>query len=156
MANEDFNRIKGLLQVLADTFNRRLNGETLLFWAKALEPMAGWQALESAMGGTEFPTLRGLRDQAGGTEKPNGWKEIPRLTPEEKKRADHAAILSMLWLHYTRPKAWPLDAFDGSLIGRIMGDAFTGDVHAALARAMQIYDRATVLKWMGDQERYGK
>lgn len=145
MANEDFNRIKQLLQVVAETFNRRMGGDTLLFWAQSLEPHAGprlWQVLNAALEGNEFPTLKYLREQAGGITKAGTFKETPPLTCDEKKRADNAAIISMLWLHYEH--SWRLTDFGGHLLGRLFG----GDPLAQLEKAKMHYDRETVAKWM--------
>lgn len=77
------------------------------------------------------------------------FKEPPPLTPEERKRADHSAVLSMLWLHYAH--GWPVERIASDIVGRLFG----GDPVRAVEAAKEIYPREFVLAWMEDQKRAG-
>jgi hypothetical protein len=153
MANEiEEQRIRKGIQLLCSAFRTRMDKDGLEFWVSKLADYAGpqlWSALKSALDGDRMPTLRDLRQASGAASRPNAYKEPPPLTADQRKRSDHAAIMSMLWLHYD--KGWPLTDFGGHILGRLFGK----DPHEALAKAKEIYDAPTVKSWMSDQARAG-
>lgn len=113
------------------------------FWVTRLDPLMG-PALIEAMGelcdGDKFPTLKAIVDlqRARAKRKASGaLPQVVMLTPEERKRADHVAIQSMLWLHYNHPEKWPLSSYDGSIMARLFG----GSPVEALTKAKGIYTR---------------
>ncbi len=84
------------------------------------------------------------------------WKGHERLTPEEQKRSDNAAILSLLWLHYA--KGWELERVGAETISRIVAAQLkqpANDIPRLLAAAKEVYSRDFVMRWMEEQERIG-
>ena len=151
--HDTMNHILTSLKLLCSAFGRKLDQDALAFWASRLSeypPESVFKALREAMDGERFPTLKQLRDAAGNVGPTrNTVVEHPPLTADQRKRSDHSAIMSMLWLHYD--KGWPLTDFGGHILGRLFGK----DPHEALAKAKEIYDAPTVKAWMIDQQRAG-
>ncbi|MES2367775.1 MAG: hypothetical protein V4563_18000 [Pseudomonadota bacterium] len=145
MANEEFARIKTAIGVMASTFGKRMDADTLLFWATRLEPHAGkklWAAFAACMDGDDMPTLKYLVNQSRPDHlAPNGYKAPPEMSAADRKKSDHWAIISMLWLHYTRPHAF---AMCEDIFARLFG----GDPHQALAKAKEIYSKEEIEKLM--------
>jgi hypothetical protein len=94
--------------------------------------------------GDKFPTLKTIIEmqRAKAMRKAHSAAPMQELTEAERKRADHAAILSMLWLHYEM--GWKLEDFAGSTMGRLFG----GDPRNLIEKAKRHYDRETVKCWM--------
>lgn len=142
-------RLRKAISVLLQTFGKRPNDVVILVWCKALAPYAKgsaiWRALAQACEGDKLPSINAVKLLMQTRRETMDWQSAPEPTPEERKRSDHAAILSMLWLHYERE--WPLDSFAGHVLGRLFGK----DPAEALRVALEVYDRPTVAKWMADQ-----
>lgn len=149
---KDYEKIKQSVRLLAANFNRRMDDETLRFWASRLSDHVGprlWRALAGALDGETFPTLRWVCDQASESPRANSVRFTPDLTDEQRRRSDHAAIMSMLWMHYE--KGWTLSDFSAHILGRLFGK----DPRQALIAAKEIYDSTTVKRWIEDQQRAG-
>jgi hypothetical protein len=141
--------IRRAVKMLFLAFGKRDDPDMVSFWVNRLEPLASarlYSALTQACEGDKFPSLRSIAMASAEQQRANARKEIPPLTAEEKKRADNAAILSMLWLHYE--KNWRLEDFGGHVLGRLFG----GNPQELLVKAKAHYDRATVAKWMEAQQ----
>ncbi len=125
-------------------FGKRDDPDQISFWVNRLEPLAS-QALYTALGqaceGERMPALRAIVTAASGSMRANQWQAPPQLTEAEKKKSDHWAIISMLWLHYTRPHAF---AMCEDIFARLFG----GDPHQALAKAKEIYSKEEIEKLM--------
>lgn len=146
-------RLDKAIRKLFTMHNRRLNDEVVLEYCMHLAPYASgkliWEALAEARSDDRFPNLAALKRRLAGRPETEEYKAPPLLTEAERKRADHAAILSMLWLHCSA--GWDLRDFAGHTLGRL----FERDPTEALEAAKQIYNRATVLRWMEDQRAAG-
>jgi hypothetical protein len=99
-----------------------------------------------------MPALADLLEQIAsqGVRVDNTPRLVP-LTPEQKKRADFAAMMSMLWLSYGlhggRP--WRPEDFDGSLWSSV----FEGvDPLTAILAAREKYAPELVRNWMRQTE----
>jgi hypothetical protein len=78
-------------------------------------------------------------------------------TPEEKAKADQAAILSLLWLHYA--KGWELSRVGAETISRLVAaraDIPPTEIERVLAAAKEVYPRTLVLAWMENEKRNGR
>lgn len=137
--------------LLARVHNKRLAEDALVVWCRALAPYARgkelWRALEQSCEEKAMPGIQQVKLKLAGRPELEEFKSIPALTPVERKRADQAAIMSMLWLHYEY--AWPLKSFAGHILGRMLG----ADPTKALELAKQTNSRDEVWKWMSDQAR---
>lgn len=108
-----------------------------------LDPLMGpalIEAMTELCDGEKFPTLKAIVDLQRAKAKQRASKELPvetTMTHEERKRSDHVAIQSMLWLHYHHAEKWPLSSFDGSIMARLFG----GSPVEALTKAKGIYTR---------------
>jgi hypothetical protein len=131
-------------------------------WVKRLLPYAKgkalWAALEHACDEKSMPSVGWVLEQMQ-YESRQDLKPAPELvplTPEQQKRSDNAAMLSMLWLHYHH--GWDLMQVGQHTIGRVVArqlgvpDLELGRV---LAAAKDSYPRELVLKWMDDQKTAG-
>lgn len=131
-------------------FNRRIDPEMELFWVNRLEPLAGpklFRAMSEALEEERFPTLKRIIEMAQGRRDTQPFIAPAPLTTDERKRSDHAAIMSMLWLRYN----YEHDSLGELMLKRL----FPGDPVKALATAMEIYPKETVNRWMDDQQRAG-
>lgn len=143
-------QVRRAVKMLFTAFGKRDDPDQILFWVNRLEPLAGpklFSALSQACEGEKFPALKTLAAAASEQPRANGFKDYPPLTPDEKRRADNAAIISMLWLHYEHH--WRLEDFGSHLLGRLFG----GDPREQLEKAKLHYDRQTVAAWMETRER---
>jgi hypothetical protein len=80
------------------------------------------------------------------------FEPLPDLTPEEKRRSDNAAVLSLLWLHYAH--GWDLNRIGAETIGRVVAQQLgkpAGDVAKILEAAKEVYTDDVVTKWMAGQ-----
>lgn len=149
----DQDRLTRAIKLLSEAHSKRLSPAGILTWCRALAPFAKqaslWRALEASCEEARFPSIAQVKSLMRGRPETESFKPIPPLTPEQKRRADHAAVLSMLWLHYTQ--GWRLTDFHGTVLAK----AFGKDPHEALAAAVAVYDEATVRRWMSDQQRAG-
>lgn len=76
------------------------------------------------------------------------------MTEEERKRADKAAILSMLWLHYA--KGWDLARVGSDTISRLVSAHMPEtNIERMLIAAKEIYPRDLVMAWMAEEQRIG-
>lgn len=152
MTNElDSQRIRKGIQMLCSVFRTRMDKDGLEFWVSKLEDHSGpklWAALKAALDGDHMPALKDIRTAASEAAKPNAYKEPPQPTPQEKRRADHAGIMSLLWM---RQHGYGADDMAYIMLARM----FPGDVNKALAAAREIYTPGVVDKWMEDQKRAG-
>jgi hypothetical protein len=155
-------RLRNEIVLLSEVHSKRLSDEAMSHWVKRLLQYATgqalWTALERARDERTFPSVgwvleereRLMRVEA----KP--YAALPELTPDERKRSDNAAVLSMLWLHYAR--GWELERVGAETIARLLAQQ-TGrpieDIPKMLAAAKEIYPRDLVMRWMVDQERAG-
>lgn len=144
--------IRRRFRAMAANFGKRFPAELELLWVNKLEKYAGDALdaiLEQSLMGEKMPTLGAIMEVVHGRRDSAAFVPPPRLTPEQQKKSDHAAILSMLWLHYE--KGWELKEFDGHVLGRLFG----GNANTALLKAKEIYDAPTVNRWMQDQQMAG-
>lgn len=155
-------RLRNEIVLLSEIHSKRLSDEAMAHWVKRLLPYASgqglWTALERARDERAFPTVGWVlehREQSMRREaKP--FESPPALTPEERARSDRAAILSMLWLEYTRgfgPQH--IGGIVSGCMARLYARQKTSDAHveALLAEAREKYSREYVLAWMAEQER---
>jgi hypothetical protein len=137
------------VRILWSAFGRRADDETCAVWAQSLRAHDGAalrRVFREAAEGESLPTLGEVLGKVRALRRASEERAAPDLTPEQRKRADNSAILSMLWLHYAR--GWRLQDFSGHVLGRLFGK----DPAEALRAAAEVYDRETVLRWMHDQE----
>lgn len=148
-------RLRRAIETLFANFSssKRQNDVKVLTWCRALAPYAKgkslWWALEMACREARQPGIPDIQRMMNGRPETEAFKPIPELTPEERKRADQSAVLSMLWLHYA--KYWWFSDFAGTVLARQLG----AEPQEALRAAAETYDRATVLAWMAGQIRAG-
>lgn len=148
-------RIKAGVRRIANNHARNMSDAQVTSWAETLRPYAGpvlMRVLDDFAIGDEFPNVGGIRAKYFGLTQSS---KTPRpQTEAERKKADHAAIVSMLWLHYE--KGWRLEDFDGSPMARAflglsfaqrdMNDEQRAEVMRALRAAKMHYDRATIAR----------
>lgn len=142
-------RIKRAVRMLCDAFGRKLSDEALDTWAERLEPYAGrpllWRVLKDAVAWEQWPNLGTVLSKVQSEIKHGEATKLPPpLSERERQRADHAAIMSMLSLHYEQH--WRLEDFSGHILGRCFGR----DPFEALRAAKLQYDRESVQRWMAD------
>ena len=135
---------------LAQHHNKKLSEDSLFWYAKRLSPWAKgerlYQTIPMLMEEDRMPTIKRIKEALGGRPEQSPAPTVPALTPEEEKRSDHAAIMSMLWLHYE--KGWRASDLAGAIFERQLGV----ETARALVAAAEIYDRETVARWMRVQE----
>ncbi len=144
--------LKQAIMLLWAAFGRKADQATRDVWAKSLRPHDGptlMRVFRESAEGEHLPNLGVILAKVNGITKAATAYTYPELTPEERRRADQSAILGMLWLHYA--KGWGLHSFSGHVLARSFGK----DPQEALAAASEIYDKATVIRWMEDQEKAG-
>lgn len=146
-------RLQRAIGNLFENFGKRRNEVLLLTWCRALAPYAKgdmiWQQLEAACLERSMPAPVDLIKAMGGRPETEAFKPIPELSPEQRRRSDHAAVLSMLWLHYE--KGWSVADISGHVLARM----FPGDIVKAVEAAKEIYTPEAVRSWMYDQEQAG-
>lgn len=94
---------------------------------------------------TSLPTTAGILARLHGRTM-HGPPVFQQPTPEQRKRSEHSAIMSMLWLHYV--KGWALNSFAGTVVG----NAFGCDPQRALEAAAKEYDKAAVERYIEQLE----
>ena len=160
--NTESQRLRQAISLLMDVHSRRMSEEAMTHWVKRLTPYtkgkALWAALERACDEKSMPSVGWVLEQMQ-YENRADLKPPPTLvplTPEEQKRSDNAAVLSMLWLHYKH--GWALEVVGQHTIGRVVARQLgvtDMDLSKVLAAAKEAYPREMVLKWMIDQEAMG-
>lgn len=150
MANAaEFEQIKRGVQMLANTHNRRLDGETTLAWARSLERNTGprlWKVLGEALEGDSMPSLKELvaRSRPEDYRKPGDTQAPPPQTDAYRRKIDLEKVLSLLFISYTQPQnTWFLDAFNGGTMERLFG----GTLAESIAKAKTHYSKETVVDW---------
>lgn len=126
--------------------------KTIAVWSQALQniPLAHVRkALREASENGARPNLGLVKTRAQEFWNSASYApiDVKPLTPDEKRKADKAAILSMLWLHYAN--GWGLNEFHNYGLAKLYGD----NMEAAFKAAKEIYSRDLVLAWMEDQKR---
>jgi hypothetical protein len=141
-------RIKAGIRRIALNHTRKLTDGEVTQWANELRPYAGQKlakVLEDFALGTEFPNVGEIRAKYFAESKADAPFKSLQLTPDERKKANNAALKSMLWLHYV--KRWRLEDFAGTTLAA----AFGGDPKPHLERAKEAYSRELIERWMADQ-----
>lgn len=137
---------------LGDVHGRKLSAVQIQHWVSRLTQHAEnpilWRILAEACDGARMPAVSDVLDAIAAHPKAQARVEAPP-TPGERLRSNHAAVLSMLWLHYA--KNWQLRDFAGT----IMASQFGKDPYDALVAAKELYDKPTILAWMANQEQAG-
>lgn len=143
-------KLSSKIQVLFDASGTRLSDKTLKFWCMALAKYATgamvFRALEQCSEEGTRPSIAKVKTLMRGRPELEEYKPPPKLTESQCKRSEQAAIMSMLWLHYEH--GWKLTDFAGHILGRLFGR----DPTEALKAAAEMYDRATLARWMEDQK----
>jgi hypothetical protein len=130
----------------------------MTLWVQRLLPYSGpslWRALEQACEEERLPTLKRIKDLCRMRIESTG-KPIPVLAEAEQVRSDHAATMSMLWLHHE--KGWSLSDFGGHILSRQFAEQLKRSgqkPHDVLAEYAKTYDREKVAAWMQTQQRIG-
>lgn len=120
-----------------------------------------WKALEAAANEKGMPSVNWViesqQEHARADVPP--YVAPPEPTSEERMRSDRAAILSMLWLEYTKDFG-PVHI--GGIVNGCMSRIFArqsgktdAEIEATLAEARAKYPRDYVLAWMEEQKRIG-
>jgi hypothetical protein len=140
----DIDRMIGKLQ---DIHSKKLTDAARSFWVSELEKFpltkiskaCHWAAKEKY-----FPSLGAMLEQLALGDRLDSvqFAEHKPLTPQERQRSDHAAIMAMLWLHYQH--GWAATAFLGTVMAQQLGKPPNEVIHAA----KQIYTREQVHEWM--------
>jgi hypothetical protein len=134
-------------------WSKRPSEEEQAAWARSLGPHWNKPGLRQAMRdaverGEEWipsvPTLLArMRTIEHGAPKAD---EVSKpLTDRERRRAERAAVLSLLWLHYEL--GWPLERVGAHMIATALG----ADPVRAIAAAKEQYTPETIRRWMADQ-----
>ncbi len=158
-------RLDDKIQTLCEIHGRKLSDEARAHWLRELMPYAAgkaiYKALDSACNEARMPSVSWVKEQmailARSEVKP--FTPPPEMTTAEKIRADEAAILSMLWLEYT--KGFGPVHIGGVIAGcmsRIYARQFgktEPEIEEALAAARAKYPREYVLRWMDEQKKQG-
>ncbi len=159
-------QIKRSVRMLCDAFARKLNDDALDTWAERLEPYSKnplmWRVLKDAVAWENWPNLGVLLGKIQAEIKHSeGTRTPPPMSDRERERSDTAAIRSMLWLIYE--KGWKVEDFAGHALARAFlrlpikppedetdedRAAHRAAITRALTAAMQIYDRASIARWM--------
>lgn len=134
-------------------------------WVKRLLPYAKgravWVALEKARDEKYFPSVGGVLELIEQEQRRDTLPYVPPkpLTPEESSKSDRAAILSMLWLEYTKGFGpVHIGGIVSGCMARIYAKQFgktDADIEAAMVEARAKYPREFVLRWMEEQQRIG-
>ncbi len=157
-------KLDSKIQTLCDIQGRKLSDEARRHWLKELLPFAKgkaiWKALEKACNEKGMPAISWVLEQmaidARRDTKP--FVSPPEPTEDERRRADAAAIKSMLWLNYEHGHG---PEHVGGIVARCMARIyemnFGTDATAAIeaAKNQPGNDRESILEWMRHQESIG-
>lgn len=151
----DVMRLDALIRDMADSSGKLMKAARLDFYVKKLRAYCGdelFKLLEDLAEEGELPSPRQIKAQLNARLLRNrlqqGPQNMPQPTEGERARADKAAIMSMLWLHYEH--AWPFESFGGQIIGKRF-ELQTGQSAAeALAKAAAVYSEDAVRAWMAN------
>lgn len=142
----DRREIRKRFRALVANFSKRVSPDLELLWVDKLEPFAGqklYAALDKALEEERMPTLWRVLEMFRGRRDTEQFKAPPLPTEQERRKADHAEIMSMLWLRYNHGH----DSLGFIALKRL----FPGDANKALTAAQEIYPREVVNRWMQDQ-----
>lgn len=157
-------RLRSAIDLLAHVHSKRLSDEATGHWLKRLLPYAKgsalWRAMEAACDERGFPSLHWVLEQITIQQRQDTkpFEPIPELTPEQRIRADAAAIKSALWLHYEHDHG---ARHVGGIVQACMARLFAAQVGKPIdealeeAKRMPGHDRAAVAVWMQNQEAIG-
>jgi hypothetical protein len=146
--------IKAAVRALWAAWTKRPNDEEQAAWAKSLRPYWDRPSLRQAMRaategalGDWIPTVPQLLGKMRAIESstPTTQRADQPLDERAQRRAQRAAVLSLLWLHYEF--GWSLEYVGSHLLASLFG----GDPRAAIAAAKEQYTHATIRRWMADQ-----
>lgn len=119
------------------------------FYLKKLGPYVGPEleaVIESFKECGECPGVRKILDGVHSRKRRTADNLLmPALTEEEKRRSDHAAIMSMLWLHYEH--RWSIDRLVSDILTRVFARQ-VDDPKQAIEEAKKHYTKERVAEWM--------
>lgn len=159
--------LRGKLINLCEIHSRKMSDEARGHWMRRLMQMHKTygggllKALDAAADSRTYMELGWIEERAQQFNRRDVAPYVPPPPPttEEQLRSDHAAILSMLWLEYT--KGFGPVHIGGVVAGcmsRIYAKQFgktDAEIEEAMAAARAKYPREYVLQWMEDQKRKG-
>lgn len=158
-------QLASAIETLCNIHSKHLSDEGRRHWIKQLTPWTKtkslWKALEAAGNERGMPPVIWVLEQQQKFARDDVPQYVPppEPTPEERMRSDRAAILSMLWLEYTKGFG-PVHI--GGIVNGCMARIFarqTGksdsEIEASLAEARAKYPREFVLRWMEEQKAMG-
>jgi hypothetical protein len=154
-------RLSDAIRLLAEVHNKRFSDAAITVWCKRLAEYANgsalWRAMSAACEEDRMPSLHRLVELMRGRPETKLYQAMQPPTPEQKAKADKAAVLSLLWLHYA--KGWELERVGAETIGRLVAgrlDYPPEDLPRILAEAKEHYPRTLVMAWMENEQREGR
>lgn len=150
--HEDLTRLRQSVMLLAEVHGRRLSDAALAQWVSSLSPYADrpsiWAAMTAACEAERMPSIGDVRASTIARSTSRTATTIAPMSRAERERADHAAVMSMLWLdrHHRGIGAGGILL---SVMARQMGGADRAT--AAVAEARARYSDADVDAWMARQ-----
>lgn len=149
-------RLRKAVKLLCEARHSRLSDTAALVWCKSLAPYAKgqllWTTMRTLCEATGKPSIAEIKTAMRGRPELNQYQPPKKLTPEEQKKSDLAAVMSMLWLHYEH--GWQAKDFSWKIFERVF-EREGADAETILAGAREAFSRETIAKWMRDQEAAG-
>lgn len=146
-------RLRKAICLLAKVHNRKLADDAVLVWCMALAPYGAGEAVYAALRMSceddRMPSIGTVKRRIQGRPELEMYKAPPPLTEAEQKRADQAAIMSMLYLVYVHD--WEPADFSGEVFKRVF-NRLDADPETCLNAAKEAFDKPTVLKWMESRQ----
>ena len=146
MSAHDRPEIEDAVKNLAQVHGKKPTQASINHWVERIEARdlkTSLIVLKRACDDASMPSLEDIMQRIIARSKSMPEDTKP-LTSEEKKRADYCAVISMLWLHYTKPAGF-------QMVGDLFVRLFGGDPIAALEKAKTIYTREDVEKLMNEK-----
>lgn len=123
--------------------------ELLAVYQRKLEPHENspvlWRIFREASENGAALTIDQIGEKMRG--QTQGAPEVRQLTEPERKRAEHAAVMSMVWLAYKYPD---LAGAAHGIMAAAFGRQFGGDATAAVRNAMATISEEQAETWMHD------
>lgn len=153
MTNLEIERLNEKIGEMAEIHGRKLPVAARQRWIIKLRDFsfnAVMSVIDAGCDAKHMPALTEVIEGVNSRQFSKGtYAPAVEMTPEQRKRSDLAAIMSMLWLHYE--KRWKLSDIAGHALAR----AFGRDPVEALTVAKGIYSAEDVSRWMKQQEQAG-
>lgn len=158
-------RLATAITLLCEVHSRKLSDEAFSHWKRRLFPLVSgtalWKALEKACDERGMPSIAWVLEHIDLLQRRDTKPFVPQpeLTADERLKSARAAVLSMLWLGYT--KGFGDDAIGGivaSAMGKLYQKQFETDevgLAQTLKDAREKYPREFVVAWMKNQEAIG-